>query len=166
MRMRFFVGAALLLLAAGCATLESVPIGNAMPTITQSFASPKISPGDTWRIYLNASSPDGKMKKIFVTVLQAGVDYPTTIIKVKEEDQKKLSGYIFLNTLGPGSQFNFVDITVVISIQDESGQFSQKAAFPVSFQGRFVQEKPAGGIFAEKNLGAIVVALHPIGTQH
>ena len=75
----------LLCLVIGYATLARAEVaGKAVPVITQSFASTKVWPGETWKVYLNISDPDGEMKYIFATVEQPGVgQYPLSIIRVK-----------------------------------------------------------------------------------
>jgi len=92
--------------------------------ITQSFASRKIRVGDTWKICLNATVPAGHMKAIFSVIEQPGVgEYPVSITKIKEENCKGFSGYIYLNTATP-DDMNFVNLTLTAQIQDMAGHFS------------------------------------------
>jgi len=57
--------------------------------ITQSFASKEINTGGTWKVYLNASNPDGEMVNIYATVDQPGVgQYPSSIMKLKKRTGK------------------------------------------------------------------------------
>ena len=78
MKIRIFVGVALLVfLAASCTAMMSSGerekmYGKAVPVITESFASKELRPGDTWKVYLKASDPDGDMRYI-VSVLSAGM---------------------------------------------------------------------------------------------
>src|SRR3972149_4501818 len=68
--------------------------GKTPPAIVQSFASKELRPGDVWKVYLKASDPEGKMKYIFATISQPGVGvYSVSITRIKEENQKELSGY-------------------------------------------------------------------------
>lgn len=71
-------------LATGCATLQTPEITEkATPVITQSFASPQVSTGDTWKIYLKASCPNGEMKKMYAEINQPGViPYPLIIVGI------------------------------------------------------------------------------------
>ena len=135
--------------------------GKGFPVITQSFASGEVRAGDTWRIYLKASDQDGKMKYIFATISQPGVGtYPVSITRIKDENQKELSGYIYLNTAPIGStQFFNLTLTLTVNIQDAGGVFSQAAVFPLSFQPKVGQERPPEGTFKEQSLGPIMVTL-------
>ena len=56
------------------------------------------------------------MKYIFATVSQPGANpYPVSIIRIKGENQKELSGYIYLNT-APASQSNFFNLTLTLRL--------------------------------------------------
>jgi hypothetical protein len=130
------------------------------PVITQAFASATISPGETWKVYLNASHPNGGMKNIFAVVRQPGAgEYPMSIIGIKEESQKVLSGYIYLVPSAPWKLLEFVNIYLTVWIQDKSGNFSEPAILALSFRSRESQEAPPQGVFKELELGAIMVKL-------
>jgi hypothetical protein len=136
-----------------------------IPVIVQSFAPKEITPGDVWKVYLKASDPDGKMKYIFATVSQPGVgSYPVSITRIKDENQKELSGYIYLNT-GPARLANFFDLTLTltVNIKDDKGQFSKPAVFPLSFVAKPSPEAPPEGVFNEQDLGPIMVTLRTVG---
>ena len=67
-----------------------------VPMIVQSFASKELRAGDVWKVYLKASDPEGKMRYIFATISQPGVGiYPVSITRIKGENRKELSGYIY-----------------------------------------------------------------------
>ena len=91
-----------LFLLAGCATFESAEVreqryGKAAPAIDQYFASPTMRPGDTWKVYLKASDPDGDMKRI-VTYLgpgSRGADASAAFTRLREEDRREFSGYLY-----------------------------------------------------------------------
>ena len=148
-------------MATGCATLSGSEVaGNATPVITQSFASKEVKVGETWKIYLKVSDPDGEMKKIYAVVDQPGVgQYPLTIIRVKPENRKELSGYIYLSTATPVYPINFINLWLTIHVQDRSGNFSQEAVFPLSINNRSTQEVPPEGVFKEEVLGPVMVVL-------
>ena len=136
--------------------------GNAV--IVQSFASKEMRAGDVWKIYLKASDPEGKMKYIFASIFQPGVgSYSVSITRIKEENQKELSGYIYLNT-APARQTNFFNLNLIltISIKDEKG-FSESAVFPLSFKANPAQEAPLEGVFKEQDLGPIMITLRSVG---
>lgn len=156
--------------AVGCAGLEPMEMPEsksrkAVPVIRQSFASKQISPRETWKIYLIASDPEGEMKNIVCTIDQPGVgEYPVSVTSIKEENQKELAGYIYLNTQ-TRDDLNFIHITLTVQIQDRNGQFSAPAVFPLSFNSRFQQEPPPPGVFPEKDLGPILIQLHTIEAE-
>ncbi len=130
-----------------------------IPVITQSFASLTVRPGETWKVYLKASDPDGNMKNLFATVFQYGSGpYPISITRIKEGDGKDLSGYFYLNT-GNDYALNFVNLIITLEIQDKAGHFSAPAVFHVAFNARSVQQTPPKGVFQEKDLGPIMVNL-------
>jgi hypothetical protein len=155
----------LLFLATGLTTLGAAQAqggkeGKGVAVITQSFASQAIRPGETWKVYLKASAPDGEMKNIFALVEQPGVGpYPLGIIGIKKENKKELSGYIYLNTSTPRASLEFVTLNLTVQIQDASGNYSQPAIFPLSFISRSAQEMPPPGVFPEQDLGPIMVTL-------
>jgi hypothetical protein len=131
------------------------------PVIVQSFAPKEMRPGYTWKVYLKAADPDGKMKYIFATISQPGVGtYPVSITSIKQENRKELSGYIYLNT-APARLPEFFNrsLTLTVNIQGKGGQFSQPAVFPLFFQAKPTQEAPPEGVFKEQNLGPIMVTL-------
>ena len=160
---------------AGCATPEKKGDGipsqpsqparfpRALPVITQSFASPQISPGSSWKVYLKASDADGDMKAFFCTIHQPGLaTYPLSITRIKEGNQKELSGYLFLN-ISAFRKLDFVELTLTVQIQDRAGQFSKPANFPLFINSRYAQEPPPAAVFQENNLGPIMIQLRPAG---
>jgi len=134
------------------------------PIITASFAPKEFRPGDTLKVYLKASSEDSNMKAIYVTVEQAGGGvYPVSITRIKGDQQKELSGYLYFSTITTvGSSSDFVPLKLIVQIQDNRGRFSEPVIFPVDFKPRVSPESPPGGMFAEKELGPIMIRLHPI----
>ena len=134
-----------------------------VPVITQSFASKEIRPGETWKIYLNVSNPEGGIKNIFAVVDQAGTGpYPLSIIRIQGENDKELSGYIYLNTSNPYTRFGFVPLKLTVQVEDRAGHFSAPVVFPLFMHGRAVQEAPPQGVFKEQDLGPIMITLHGI----
>ena len=137
---KFAILMVIFIMAVGWAIFEPTIIPAAMeekgiPVILQSFAPKEITSGDVWKVYLKASDQDGKMKYIFATVSQPGVgSYPVSITRIKDENQKELSGYIYLNTAPARlARFFNLTLTLTVNIKDEKGQFSQPAVFPLSF---------------------------------
>ena len=157
-----------LCLAMGCAALES-PKGEvkATPVITQSFASQEIRIRDNWKIYLNASDPNGEMIKIYAVADQPGQNYPVSITRVSKENGKELSGYVYLSTASPASPLDGTSITLTVQIQDRSGNFSQPAVFSLIIKSLATQEAPPQGVFKEQDLGPVMVTLKSlIGSPH
>lgn len=159
----------LFLFLAGCATTGGAPGGGTAspgspPVITAAFASKTLVPGDTWKIYIKATDPDGDMKYVFASVYQTGRgDYPASRTRLSSENGRELNGFVYLNTLVPGGYdfLYFVTLTVTISIQDSAGHYSRDAVFPLSFAGTYEQEPPPPGAFQEQSLGPILVILRP-----
>ncbi len=172
MSRKLFAVGIVFFVAMGCASMAPLEgkgekEGISIPVIAQSFASKEIRPGDTWKVYLNVSDPDGEMKNIFALVEQPGVGpYPISIMRIKKENSKELSGYIYLNTSTSRTSLEFVTLTLTVHVQDGSGNFSQPVVFPVSFSTRFVQEVPPPGVFKEQDLGPIMVTLGIIDDEH
>jgi hypothetical protein len=138
--------------------------GKGAPVIRESFASRQMSPFDTWKVYLTAKDPNGDMRNIFAVVDQAGVgQYPLSIIRIKRENQKELSGYVYLTTFGPStSLLNYAELNLTIWVQDRSGNFSEPVTFPLSLNTRYNQAAPPTGKFKEQDLGPIMTRLRPV----
>ena len=131
-----------------------------VPVITQSFAAKEVRPGETWKVYLNASDPDGGIKNIYAAVDQLGVgQYPVSIIRVKGQNHKELSGYIYLGTWTPYTTLEFVSLKLTVQVQDRAGRFSAPVIFPLYIHSRAIQEAPPQGVFKEEDLGPVMVIL-------
>jgi hypothetical protein len=153
-----WMGAWMALAFAGCVGVSSpgappaTGSGPAMsvkppPVITQSFASPKIRPGETWRVYLIASDPKGEMKKIVCTIMQPGVgEYPISFTRIGWDSRQELNGYVYLVT-PRFENLDFSSLTLTVQIQDTAGQYSKAVNFPLSFNDLYNQEPPPPGVF-------------------
>ncbi len=152
--------------AAGCAGLPAppgpgiaAPAGSPQPSapvIIQSFASARLRPGDTWRVYLIASDPGGEMENIVSTIQQPGVGtYQASFTPVPSEYGKELNGYISLSTSAL-DELDGVYLTLTVQIQDRSGAYSQPAEFRVDLNNLYEQEPPPPGIFRTTALGPIM----------
>jgi len=159
------------LMAMGCTSLEPLEVrekayGTGVPKITQSFASPRIRAGNTWKVYLNASDPDGDMKAIFSVIEQPGIGrYPVSITRIREENRKEISGYLYLNIVTP-QEMNFINLTLTVQVQDKAGHFSAPALFPLAIQSQYTQEPAPPGIFKEEDLGPIMIRLRTTDDDH
>jgi hypothetical protein len=137
--------------------------GKNPPVIGQSFASDRLRAGDLWKIYLLASDPDGDMEAIIADVDQTGIGgYPASITKIKGENGKELSGYVYLNTSGQDFLDN-QELTVSIQIRDKAGHTSKPITHAVLFLARESPKSPPAGVFKEEALGPIMVTLRPVG---
>jgi len=157
-----------LFLVTGCSVFESLEVkelkyGKAPPVIEQSFASKAMKKGDTWRIYLKASDPDGDMKTI-VAYLGGGAMGGTTAVshtRIKENDRQEISGYLYWYP-GPDS-YAVPEMVMTIQIQDMAGHFSNPVSLPLRMQLSGSQELPHEGAFQEKDLGPVMITLQPKG---
>ena len=160
--------AGLALAAWGCASMEpglnsANPTGIAsQPVITEAYASKEMRLGDTWKVYINASDADGMMKYIVVNVTQLGNTgaYPISFIRIKKENSRDLSGYIYLNTNQNALQggLNFTNITLTAEIKNKNGYTSKPLTFPLHFTN-VRQAPPPPGVFQEKDLGPIMISI-------
>ena len=144
--------------------------GKTPPTITASFAAPEITPGATWKIYLKASDPDGDMRYIVATVKQAGVGvYPVSFTRIREENRKELSGYVYLNTLS-GTNYSsllYYWLTLTIWVRDGAGNYSNPVEVPLTFGSRVeAQAAPPAGTYKDQDLGPIMIPLRAISAQN
>jgi hypothetical protein len=165
MKRRFWETAVVLMcLAIGFAASAGAQTGNrGGPVISRSFASRAISPGSTWKVYINASAPGGGMTSIYATVLQPGMgQYPVSITKLKEENQKEFSGFIYLSTFSPQGSLDGISLILTVQIKDHTDTFSEPAVFPLEIQSRASPEAPPPGVFREQGLGPIMVTLRPV----
>jgi hypothetical protein len=146
--------------------LSSSANSSAGPVITQSFASQEIRPGDTWKIYINASDPSGRMKYIYAEIQQpGGMAYPISMTRIKTENRKDFSGYIYLNTISAGKPMDFITLKLVVHLGDGAGNFSESAIFPLEFSTRSVQSSPPAGVFKENDLGPVMIRVNPVGND-
>jgi hypothetical protein len=161
----FAAAFAFLFLAIGYTPLEAAEVqegiaGKAVPVIAQSFASTEICTGEAWKVYLNASDPNGEMKKLFALADQPGVGQcPLSITGIEKKNRKELSGYLYPFTATSFDPLDFVNLKPTVYVQDGAGNFSQPAVFPLSIQSSFSQAAPAAGLFQEPSLGPIMVKL-------
>ena len=132
--------------------------GKGIPVISESFASPSLAPGETWKVYLNASDADGDMKNIVCTIDQPGIGPSSGFTRIKEENRQQFSGYIYLFTGGMGG-VNLTNLTLTVQIQDRAGHFSNPVSFSLSIELRAQQETPPLDTFREKDLGPIMITL-------
>ncbi len=131
------------------------------PVISQNFACGEISPGETWKVYLRATDPEGDMNRIVCTLHQPGRGtYPACHVQIPKEQRRDLSGFLYLNT-GGGPGLVFVNLALEVQIQDRAGNSSQTASFSLALNPRSSPQSPPPGAFQEKALGPIMIFLEP-----
>jgi hypothetical protein len=160
----------LLFLVVSCASLEmnqrKQQATSTPPVITQAYAAPQMRTGGAWKIYLNASDPNGSMQYIVATLVQPGRGggYPPSFTRIKNKGQQQLSGYIYLNTANNVQQsMNFTNLIVTLQVKDRNGNMSNPVSFPLHFQMSALQEPPTSGVFEEENLGPVMIQIRPLG---
>ncbi len=164
MNKKIIVGLASLFLIAGCATFESAEVreqryGKAAPVIDQYFASPTMRPGDTWKVYVKASDPDGDMKRIvtYLGVGSRGADSPAAFTRLREENRMEFSGYLYWF---PGLDVGYSGpYVMIIQVEDRAGHYSAPVSVTLNFKPSGRQESPPAGVFQEKEIGPIMISI-------
>ncbi len=133
----------------------------AAPVINRTFASRKLAPGETWKVYIHAHHPEGGMKFIHSVVEQPGAGVrPAGVNRIPKEAQKELSGYLYLKTAGTAG-LEFASLVLTIQIQDRHGNFSNSVSLSLSFNPLAQPAEPPPGVFQDKELGPILIPLSP-----
>ncbi len=97
------------------------------PRLEDGFAVSSLWGGETWRVFLRGSDPDGDMSHLWVVVTQLGKHTDTEIIPLKGRDQAEFSGFLTLNTPSWIRTWDYVRVEV--RIRDKAGNLSEKATF-------------------------------------
>jgi len=145
----------------GCATTEPIKeaTGKAAPVITQSFASNMMRPGDQWRVYLKATDDDGNMKMVVAVVEQPGIGtYPVSLTRIPRNQQRELSGYLYLNTMGVQGLEN-LSLKITVQIQDRTGQISSPVTHFLSVHSDYRRGNPPEGVFQDQDIGPFLIEL-------
>jgi len=156
---------AFLLVMACCTNLaeRGTQAGGSPPVITHSFASEKLSHGDTWKIYVEAHDPDGDMRQFVCTVRRTGFGSRVDYVHVRKGDRAKMLGYLNVFVSPPQDALGeWADLTLTLYIRDRGGNPSEKVAFPVALSRGVKQALPPPPFDIEglKGLGQIWVKLH------
>jgi hypothetical protein len=134
------------------------------PVITEAYASKGLRFGDTWKIYLKGSDSSSDMDTIIATMFQPGRGggYPPSYIRIRDGNKRDLSGYIYWNSGEDMQQgLMFTSLTLTVQIKDKAGNISTPVTFPLHFQ-MTRQELPPPGIFANNELGPVMVRILPL----
>jgi hypothetical protein len=128
------------------------------PVIVDYYAAKVIRPGDTWQIFLRAEDRDGDMNDIAAVLWQAGVGtYPTEVTRLKGDDRRGFSGYLFLST-PHDSNLMSDEMELTILVRDSRGNRSQPVKLPLRFNLGARQEVPETWAEADKHrLGALMI---------
>jgi len=124
------------LIVGSCATVaerETEPAGSP-PVITHSFASEKLSHGDTWRIYVEANDPDGDMRHFVCVFKQVGYGYYSSeYVRIKKHHREKMKGYLtFYSGAGDGLLLpEWTQLSLKVYIQDRGRNTTNKVVFPL-----------------------------------
>ncbi len=130
--------------------------GENPPVITNAFASKELSPGGTWKVFLQAQAPDDDMERIVCTLEQPGIAPAVRFIKIGDDRRGYLSGYIYLTT-PDASGIPFASCRLTVQIQDKKGNSSNSVSCPLSLHPRAVEQSPPPGGFQDENLGPVQV---------
>ena len=115
------------------------------PVILNSFAAEKGEYGFIWKIYIEAEDQNGDMGKIAVIVDQSGYGYyPTDWIILKPRYRKHFIGYLQWNTFSSKGSYlpEWTQITLKVSIFDQTGNESNEAVFPFTFESGIKNQYP------------------------
>ncbi len=150
--------------AAGEANREKRQTPSAPPVITEAYAAREMRLGDVWKVYINASDPDGDMNYIVATIDQPGrgSGYPPAFIRMEKAQCRDLSGYIYLKT-EPAHALEYTNINLSVQVKDKRGNMSNTVVFPMHFRMNAVQPPPPQGKFKEEELGPIMIRIRPLG---
>jgi hypothetical protein len=110
------------------------------------------------------------MRYIVAIVKQAGVGvYPVSFTRIREENRKELSGYVYLNTLS-GTNYSsllYYWLTLTIWVRDGAGNYSNPVEVPLTFGSRVeAQAAPPAGTYKDQDLGPIMIPLRAISAQN
>ncbi len=115
------------------------------PVITHWFASEELHHGDTWRIYVAASDPDGDMGQFVGILDQVGFGtYSSRYARIKERNREELRGYlVFYSSAGMGLRLSeWTRLKLTLFIRDKGGNTSNKVVFPLALSRGAKQEPP------------------------
>jgi hypothetical protein len=131
--------------------------------ILDSYAASVIRPGGTWRVFLQAKDDDGDMKDIAAMLTQTGVGlYSTDFTPIKQEDSKKLGGYLYLSTSIRERNLINDRLTLKLMVRDCQGNKSEPAEFHLRFDYVPPEKIPEKWEkLANRQLGPIMIDIGP-----
>lgn len=157
--------AAIVGMVSGCVALDQRGIqelesayGANPPKIETSFASRTVAAGDTWKVYIRGSDPDGDLRFLNVSLWMATAVMTPIRLELLPEHSRAISGYMSLDTnrfsdgflrLTPG------EIRLYVSLEDRAGHRSDLSVLHTSLILGAKQDRPAPGTFEERYLGSV-----------
>jgi hypothetical protein len=110
--------------------------------------------GDTLKVYLAASDPDGDMDRVAVQVTQPAMGtYPTSWTFLKLEYRKEFAGYLQWNTSGKNDTLpEGTPITLNITVHDKGGNVSAEVLLDYQFLTGGPRVSPPPPPFNQANL--------------
>ena len=134
----------LLIFAAACAsTGDPQPTGTAEPVIDEAWASPTVTWGETWKVYVKAHDPDGDMFATIFDVDMPGVLAPASWgYRMLTKDMRSgFDGYFYLHMPGSGWKTGVIKMTVTMTLEDRGNRKSRTVSFPLKL-GLTPQQAP------------------------
>jgi hypothetical protein len=97
------------------------------------YAPEKIRQGDTWKIYLSVTDPEGNMHQVVCRIEIPGESYyKPSIVYLKKGMEKQFTGYFALYTQASTKLDDFV---LAVNILDRAGNVRKTLRFPLEFDG-------------------------------
>jgi hypothetical protein len=159
MKKGILLGLALVLMVLGTA-MESRAEGSA-PVLEKVWVSPEVNHGDLLKVYIKASDPDGDMRWIQVSAGRGKGGLAGSVIRLKKEDRKSVSGYVYWDT-GKAANRN-VSGMIEITIEDWKGNESETVSIPVKIVSIGAKSQAAPGEFQDKSIGPIMIEASELG---
>jgi hypothetical protein len=104
------------------------------------YATEKIRQGDTWKIYLSVTDPEGNMHQVVCRIERPKESFyrPSTVY-LKKGMEKQFTGYFVLHT---NHHEEVADFVLALSILDRAGDVRKTLRFPLEFDGSAEPMKP------------------------
>ncbi len=157
-----------LILAGGCVTADepagkgvATPVGTSVPSWKASYAAKEVGAGQSWRVYLDASDPDGDIQFISVLLNASGRESGWMRLQVEPDQRASLSGRLEVSTsdLGRGGGAGWVRAVVIL--EDRAGHRSEPLGFVATMEMDARPVEPPPGSFPDRFLGGISVGSLP-----
>jgi hypothetical protein len=104
-----------------------------------------VSHDDTWKIYVEASDPDGDMRRFVynIKISETGSGRGAYYVYIRKADRERMLGYLDVLIAPPQTaQAEWGNLTLTLYIRDRAGNSSEKVAFPVAMTRGVKQATP------------------------